>query len=450
MSLPDRKLGTWRFPAEFWVANLIELFERAAYYGCFVYLAVYLTREVGYTDAQAGDISGAFAFFLYFMPTFTGALADKVGFRNSLAFAFAALSAGYALLGAFPSKGMVLVALALIMIGGATVKPIITGTTARCSDEQNRARAFSIFYWMVNIGSFTGKMMVDPIRGIFRNDAIGVSGLREVNYYSAGCALVGLILTLVAFRTRTDPGKGKSFAEIFQGLKKVLTNGRFLCLIAIVGGFWTIQGQLYATMPKYLLRMVSDFAKPGWLANINPLTVILCVIPITHVARKIRPVSSIAIAMMILPLSALSVALAPKLGSGNVSLGPLVLHPVTLMLIVGIAFLGLAESFLQPRYFEFASKQAPKGEEGLYMGYAQLTNAVAWGFAFVLSGRLLERWCPDPSVVAGLPPEVAARAYEHAHYIWYVFAGIGFAALVALLIFRSITDRIDRGAPRPE
>ena len=30
---------TWRFPRAFWVANVIELFERAAYYGMFIALA---------------------------------------------------------------------------------------------------------------------------------------------------------------------------------------------------------------------------------------------------------------------------------------------------------------------------------------------------------------------------------------------------------------------------
>ncbi|MFH1017421.1 MAG: MFS transporter [Pseudomonadota bacterium] len=436
--------STWRFPREFWIANLIELCERAAYYGCFIYLAVYLTKEVGYTDAQTGDITGVFAFLLYFMPTFMGALADKVGFRSALALAFALLCSGYAVLGLFPLKGAAIAALALIMLGGAIVKPVISGTAARCSDDLNRARAFSIFYWMVNIGAFTGKLMVDPIRTVFRDDAAGITGLRQINYYSAACAFVALLLVLIAFRVKEDPGKGKSFGEILQGLRKVVTNFRFMCLIVIVGGFWTLQGQLYATMPKYLLRMVSDFAKPGWLANVNPLVVVLCVLPVTHLARKLRPVTSIAIAMAIIPLSALSVALAPKLGTGNLSIGAISLHPVTLMLVIGIAFQGLAESFLSPRYFEYASKQAAKGEEGLYMGYCNLTTAFAWGFAFILSGRLLERWCPDPKVVAAMPPEQAATAYQHAHYIWYVYSAIGLGAFLALLIFRWGTDRLDR------
>jgi proton-dependent oligopeptide transporter, POT family len=32
-----------RFPKTFWVANIMELFERWAWYGLFIVLAVYLT-----------------------------------------------------------------------------------------------------------------------------------------------------------------------------------------------------------------------------------------------------------------------------------------------------------------------------------------------------------------------------------------------------------------------
>ena len=53
-SMTDSTANTWRFPSTFWVANLIELFERAAYYGVFIALAVFLTSVVGFTDVRAG------------------------------------------------------------------------------------------------------------------------------------------------------------------------------------------------------------------------------------------------------------------------------------------------------------------------------------------------------------------------------------------------------------
>jgi dipeptide/tripeptide permease len=449
--MTEEAKSTWRFPKEFWTANVTELFERMAYYACLIYLVVYLTREVGFDDSQAGTIAALFAFFTWFIPSFMGALADKWGFRLALTMAYAFLTIGYLLLGAFPIKSVTFIAMIFIMLGLATVKPVITGTSTRCSDEHNRARAFSLYYLIVNFGAFIGKLLADPVRSMFRDDLAGISGLREVNYYAALAAFVGLIITLVAYRAKHEPGKGKSFGEILNGLGKVVTNARFMCLIFITAGFWFIQGQLYATMPKYLLRIVSDFAKPGWLANVNPLSVAIFVVPVTYLVRKIRPVSSIGIALLIIPFSALSVALTPTLIKAGI-LGDSVnliffsLHPVIITLVIGIAIQGVAECFLSPRYYEFASKQAPKGEEGLYMGYQFLNVAIAWLAAFFVSGHLLELWCPAREVVAAMPPEQAAHAYDHAHYIWYVYAMIGVAAFVALLIFRYVTDRSDRKA----
>ena len=155
---------TWRFPRTFWVANSIELFERAAYYGMFIALSLYLSREVGFTDVEAGWVAAFFAGFLYFAPTFTGAIADKFGFRNALMFAFAMLTGGYTVLGAFQTKPLTILALLLILIGGSFIKPIISGTVAKSSDEAHRARAYSIFYQIVNIGAFVGKMLACPLR----------------------------------------------------------------------------------------------------------------------------------------------------------------------------------------------------------------------------------------------------------------------------------------------
>jgi dipeptide/tripeptide permease len=44
--MPAEGTSTWRFPKEFWTANVTELFERMAYYACLIYLVVYLTTPV--------------------------------------------------------------------------------------------------------------------------------------------------------------------------------------------------------------------------------------------------------------------------------------------------------------------------------------------------------------------------------------------------------------------
>ena len=59
-----------RFSKAFWVANTVELFERAAYYGVFIVITLYLSRILGFNDIQAATIAGTFSAFLYLLPTF--------------------------------------------------------------------------------------------------------------------------------------------------------------------------------------------------------------------------------------------------------------------------------------------------------------------------------------------------------------------------------------------
>lgn len=446
---PAEKLS-WRFPRTFWIANVAELFERAAFYGMFIALALYLTRRVGFTDVEAGYVAACFSSVLYLLPTFMGAMADKIGFRRALMLAFALLTAGYFLLGAVPTKPATLLALAVIMFGGAIVKPVISGTVAKCSDDRHRARAFSIFYQMVNIGAFLGKSMAYPLRDRM--------GLEYINYYAALMAFCALLFVMLFYRNVDTKGIAKTPRVALEGLVKVVKNFRFMALILIVAGFWTIQGQLYATVPKYYLRLLGEGAKPEWLANINPLVVVILVIPITHLVRKFKPENAIGIGLFIIPLSALTIALSPVLesaaGRSMPILGLFSLHPITVAIMIGIGLQGLAECFLSPKFLEYASKQAPEGEVGLYMGYQHLTTFFAWAFGFALSGHLLDRFCPDPKTLSsGVHAQWEAaiqtgsampEAYANAHYIWFVFAGIGVAAFLALCVFKFVTDKIDR------
>lgn len=440
---------SWSFPPTFWFANAAELCERAAYYGMFITLVRYLTNEIKFTDVQTGLITAFFAGGIYLLPTFLGLMADKIGFKNALTLAFALLTAGYALLGSFQLKATALASLALIMFGGAIIKPVISGTVAKCSDEDHRARAMSIFYMVVNIGAFSGKMLAGDL-----NERLG---LRYINFYASGMAFLALLLVTLFYRDVDTKGTGKTVQEALAGLGRVLANFRFLALILIVAGFWLIQGQLYASMPTYIERMLGKGYRPEWLANINPFVVVLLVVPITHLVRRFRPESAIGIGLFIIPVTALVIAISPALERVTgpaVDLGLFRIHPLILLICLGIGLQGLAECFLSPKFLEYASKQAPEGEVGLYLGYQHLTTFFAWFAGFIASGVLLKTFCPDPNT---LPPavreqwEAALRgdgpmpdAYAHAHYMWWAFTGVGVAAFCALLIFKGVTGALDR------
>ncbi len=425
---------SWNFGKTFWIANGVELFERAAYYGAFIALVLFLTNIVGFTDIESGWIGGLFSALIYFLPIFTGALADKIGFRPSLILAFSFLSAGYFGLGFFPFKVPVILFLVLIAAGGSFVKPVIAGTVAKSSSEDMRARAYSLFYMTVNIGSFTGKSIAKPLRTSL--------GVEYIPYYSALLAFIALVIVAFFYFPKSAGSEApqRKIRDIFDGMVKVFRNVKFVSLIILTAAFWSIQQQLYATLPKYVIRLVGKDASPEWYANVNPLIVVLLVVPLTAMAKKVKPVSSIAISFALLIVSSFTMSLS-SLFSGQISMLGVQVHPITLMMVVGIAIQGVAECFLSPRYLEFSSLQAPKGEEGLYMGYAYLNTTIASILAFVSSGYLLDKYCPDPAKFPDLAPDKLASLYTHAHYIWYYYSALAMAALAMMLVFDRMTRK---------
>lgn len=439
---PPKEALTWKFPKEFWLVNVMELLERAAYYGFFIVLTLYLTDIVGFSDTETGIVAGIFFAMLYFLPPFVGAIGDKIGFKKGLIIAFSMLTVGYFLLGVWHSKLLVILFLTIILIGGSFIKPLITGTVAKTTSDVNRARGYSLFYWIVNLGAFSGKTFVPYIRqGL---------GLEYVNFFSAGMSVLALLFAIFFFRPiDQDKSKSKSINEVWTSLIKIFTAGRLIALTLIVTGFWIIQHQLYATMPKYVIRLLGEGAKPEWLANVNPLAVVIFVVLITQLMRKKSAVTSMMIGMILMPFSALAMAFSQELEAIT---GPVIsllnfieMHPLTVMMIVGISIQGIAECFISPRFLEYFSLQAPKGEEGVYLGFSHIHSFFAALLAFISSGFLLDAYCPDPKTLpAGITEIQRAAYYADAHYIWYYFMAVGFVSAIALWIFKIVVDKKDK------
>jgi hypothetical protein len=100
--------------------------------------------------------------------------------------------------------------------------------------------------------------------------------------------------------------------------------------------------------------------------------------------------------------------------------------------------------------------QAPKGEEGMYLGFSHLHSFISSLLGFVTSGFLLEKFCPEPRLLSqadqaqrlaslqgnGPMPE----AYLHAHYIWFVFVGVALFSAIALIVYGRVVRAYDRRA----
>lgn len=442
-----------RFPRTFWAANTIELFERLAYYGMNVILVLYLTRRVGFSVEASASITGIFIASLYLLPIPTGAISDKIGFRNGLFIAFSVLAAGYAILGLLPSKTTVIIALAFIATGGAFVKPVISGTIKKTSPEGFSKIGFSIFYMVVNIGGFTGKIVAKTLRQdlgrwisassyatlkewVYTNvPPFEVSGslaaraaeqnppmtpeafvemlkwqgfgMQVICIFSVLMALVALLLVAVAYREPDRTGEPvRSVKETFVDMFRLFGDLKFVSFIVIFAGFDLMFWQLYLSVPTYIVTHISESAPMEYIVAINPGMIIVLQMVIASIVTRMKPIGNMALGMAISVIGMVLLGVLPTLWGA----------------CIAIAVFAIGEMTFAPRFLDYVSTLAPKGKIGLYLGFAYMRSFIANMLGGPLSGYLLGKYCPTEG------PRDPAK-------MWYTFAAIGVAALIALFIY---------------
>jgi proton-dependent oligopeptide transporter, POT family len=403
------------FGRPFWVANVTELFERLAYYGASAVLAIYLTEQVHFSKELTGWMLGIFGFVVWFLPVLGGSLADRFGFRRALMFAYLVMTLGYFLLGslaapwmqgvrqALGDKWLVLAVLMIPALGPAVVKPCVAGTTARASTENVRSIGFSIYYTIVNIGGTLGPVMAWLVR-----KKLGL-GMASVFKVSALSVFLMFLVTLLFFREPTTPGEQQvaSVGAALRNMLVVLSNLKFLLFLLIFSSFYVVFWQEFVSAPLFLRGYVDPNANADLILSIDALAVICFQILVAYLTRKLAAFSAMTLGLLISSLSWLILAV----------------HPTTLGLVATLVVLALGEMTQSARYYDYISRLAPPGQQGLYMGYAFLPIAIGYFIAGPLGGYLLHEF-----------GEVLHRPQQ----MWWVVSGAGIVGTILMLIYNRI------------
>ncbi|MDY0001985.1 MAG: MFS transporter [Polyangia bacterium] len=381
------------FPRTFWTANLTELFERGAYYAMASFVVIYL-GQLGMGDYWPSTLNGLLWTLVYFLPILSGAIADHVGFRKALIVAFLLLTGGYFLMG-FPvwlggasmsqEVGSAVTAdasvfvpilggILLIGLGGSVIKPCISGTVQKTAAGR-ATLAFAIFYMVINIGSLFG-------RGVsyFVRKELSLSFIFAV---AMGCSLLALLVVLLLYRdpeTLAPPGSPappkRSIGKVLINMVLVLKNGRFVLFLLVSSGFFFLYAQVYNVLPLYLKRVVETDPAVDLYTMANPFVIVFFQLLITRLFGKMKPIASMVVGCLIIGASML-INLVPILLAGGVRLSVLDWLPVgSIFIILTVALIAFGELFTSARTYEYIGALAPKGQEGLFLGYANLPMAI--------------------------------------------------------------------------
>jgi len=446
------------FPRAFWTANVTELFERGAYYAMASFVVIYFGR-LGMGKYWPSTLNSVLWTLVYFLPILSGTIADQVGFRRALLTAFVLLGGGYLLMGTpvwfggatllerageqvtvAPFVAVVCVlAIALIGVGGSIVKPCISGTVQKTAAGR-ATLAFGIFYMVINIGSLVGR-----------------AASYYVRTHTSLTAIFGVSMTCaaVAFFVYRDPDRSsgaaaaprRSVGRIFVDMVKVLRNPRFALFLLVNVGFNFLYGQVYNVLPLYLATVLEKKPAVDVYTMANPLVIVTLQLAVTKVFGRLAPVRSMVVGTVIIGF-AMVINVAPLyLAGGPRALGPFGIPIGSLFVVMTVALIALGELFAQARVFEYIGALAPKGQEGLFLGYANLPTALG-----SLTGGPVGAYLFHDVICRGATKDESGLLVldrGSATVGWLVFTAIGFASASGLWMYdRYVTARPI--APAPE
>jgi len=387
------------FSRYFWVANVMEMFERLAFYGVRAVVGLYIVDAAARGGLELPHTTRGFIFFIWaliqtLLPMFTGGFSDRYGYKKSLYIAFTINIAGYSLMGMAHGFGLFLTGVILVATGTAIFKPPVQGTLAHTVTEQNSSLGWGFFYQLVNIGGFLGPFVAGQMR---------IINWEYVFFASALFTALNFIPTIFLFKDfsqevreekrqagkLTDKGPFATFADSMLTLVK---DRKFMIFLLIFSGFWLMFMQLFDTFPIFIQEWVDsrgllhflqhtlglgfinadEFGNvpPEYMVDIDAGTIVLLMPLIGYITGKFKPIVMMVVGMLISTMALVF--------TGINSAGGLV--------VFGIFLFAIGEMICSPKFSEYIGLMAPPEKKALYMGYSNLPFAIGWSLAGLMSG----------------------------------------------------------------
>jgi dipeptide/tripeptide permease len=416
-------------PETFWIANLMELFERGAYYGLNSVLAVYLVKELKFTEQSVGFLQGFVYALTYIMPIVGGALAERLGYRKMLLVAFSLLTIGYFAAGNFTTYGLIFLFLLIMATGSGLFKPIITGTVARTTTKESSGFGFGVYYWCINFGAFLAPLFVNWIKGF---------NWKYVFLSSAVWCFLMLLPSAFLYKDPEKPESTKSAKQVVSEALMVLGDSRFMLMILVYSCFWILYFQMFGSVLWYLRDFINRNPVTEFMSRIpllrifefdaefvtviNAGTIILLVILVSRIAKNLKPLPVMSTGIIIGALGFVILAFTQ---------GPW-------MFILGIAVFSLGEMTAHPKYYSYVGLVAPKDNVAVYMGYAFLYGVIGSlfgsNFGAIMYGKILKPVVPSPEAVAS-GMALDAHVLSQIRFFWMIFAVLGVVCLAGMLLY---------------
>ncbi len=232
-----------KMPSGIWFIVSNEFAERFCFYGINSILALYLVQSLHFTDATAAKWQSLFKMGAYFFPVLGAIISDVFWGKVRTIMTFSIVYAlGCLLLAAIGSTELALAgSLLLVAMGTGGIKPCVStnvGDQFTAKNQHLIERAFSWFYWSINLGSsisifYCPVLLNDPNWG--PKWAFGLP--------AAMMALATIVFWAGRSRYASVPPAGKKWLEDVTSKEGLKVIGSLVVIYFFVAVFWMLWDQ---------------------------------------------------------------------------------------------------------------------------------------------------------------------------------------------------------------
>jgi len=386
------------FGRTYWMLNSIEAFERLAYFGIRAVVPLYIMQvsEPGglhLTAWHKGTIYAWWAVFQSFLPIITGGLADRYGYKKTMAFAITMNVIGYVMMANLHSFWGFFAGILVLATGTAFFKPSLQGSLAVNLNKANSSMGWGIFYWVVNVGAFSAPFMSTAILG----KPHSAEGWQTLFYTCAAFTSVNILLLFTFKDVPSGASKSESVGQVLRRTLVNILETRLIIWLLIMSCFWLMMYQLWDLHPNFITDWVdsTDLAQlvpfDSWweygdrgniqvpqqiLLNLNAGLIILLIVPLSKFSAKMRTLRAMLVGMSV---ATIGVLVAGLTGNGWI-------------LLLGIAFFSLGEMWTGPKKNEYLGLIAPPGKKGLYLGYVNIPVGIGLFVGSYVAGFVYDNY----------------------------------------------------------
>lgn len=360
-------------------------------------VSVHYVENLGFTAATVGIALALRQLLQQGITLVGGMLADLLGVRMLIGAGVLLRAVGFVSLAWAVTPTLLFLAMVLSALGGALFEAPSRAALAALTEEEERARVYSINGVVGGLG-----MTVGPLVGAL----LLRLNFQTVALSAAACFLAVFFVALLLPPVKVSTGQQPMGA----GLRLAFSDRPFLIFTALLMGYWFMWVQITLSLPLTAERLTGNPDTVGLVYALNSGLTVLLQYPLLRLAeRRQRPMPLLIIGMAVMALGLAAVAVAPTLPA----------------LLACVVIFTLGAILAAPTQQSLTASLADERALGTYFGVSAL--ALAFGGALGnLSGGILTD---------------AARALGAPAVPWLTFGLVGLGSAIGLAMLAEALQR---------